>query len=95
MVLQRGSSAVVFGGANATVPSDTVTVSISPPLTASASGDNGPWTAVAQADGSWSIKLPQFVASSDPLTMSVASSQTAAKMTLSNVLRGDVILWYM
>ena len=93
MVLQRGPAkrAVLFGGANATVAGDEVTLIVS----GGGGGGGGgvspsSFRAAAGADGSWRMVLPPLNATLAPLTLRFASARTNASCELRNVLVGDV-----
>jgi sialate O-acetylesterase len=82
MVLQRAPQrAVVFGAANATVPGDSVAVSLS---------GVGSWLSRADATGAWSVTLPAQAASAAGATLTATSNATGRSVTLEDVLFGDV-----
>jgi len=82
MVLQRAPRrAAVFGAANATVPGDLVSVSLS---------GVGSWQATADAAGSWSVELPAQAASTVGATLVATSNATGRSVTLEDVVFGEV-----
>jgi sialate O-acetylesterase len=74
MVLQRDTSVPVWGWAD---PGETVTVA--------AGTDKA--TAVAGADGKWSLKLEKLAASAEPIEVTISGKNS---ITLHDVLVGDV-----
>ncbi len=76
MVLQRDTSVPVWGTA---APGESVTVT--------AGGDKA--TAIADKDGTWSVKLAKLAASATPIDVTVAGKNTIA---FHDVLVGDVWL---
>ncbi len=77
MVLQNGIKVPVWGLAR---PGDTVTVEFA--------GQNK--TAVAKKDGKWSVLLNPLAVSPKPATMIICSVLEKKKLTLANVLVGEV-----
>lgn len=84
MVLQRApKQAVVFGAANATVPGDLVTLTLS---------GVGSWQAVADASGAWQVALPPQAATTVGATLAATSNATGRVVSLVDVVFGDVYL---
>jgi hypothetical protein len=84
MVLQRApQSAVVYGAANATVPGDTVAVSLS---------GVGSWQAQADATGAWAVTLPPQAATTAGATLVATSAATGRNVTLTDVVFGLVFV---
>lgn len=87
-VLQSNNpKTTLYGAANATVPGDTLTLSVDPP---SALSPSTPRTTIARNDGSWSMTIAPLAPSTEPMTLVLVSSKTGVNQTLKNVLRGNV-----
>ncbi len=79
MVLQRHVKTPVWGWAS---PGDKITVRFGGQIR----------TAVARADGKWSVRLDAMGASTQPRTLTVESSAAGQSVTINDVLVGDVWL---